>query len=109
MVDYKKLTDDLIKASSAAEKAAVGDDGGSANCDRLMLFLPRAREDRVITSIIEAGLHCRGKGRTFFGKACYYISPNCGGQGNSRYRAVQALEKSMEADGWKVSVHYQID
>ncbi|EGO63564.1 hypothetical protein [Acetonema longum] len=106
--DYKKLTDDLIRAKSTAVASTSGsDDGGTANRDTMVLRIPRAKEDKVLEAIKAAGLHCRGKSN-WLGPG-YFIYPPGGGQGNSRAKAVEAMAKSMESDGWKVHIYYQMD
>ena len=105
-IDYKKLTDDLIKAKIAAEEAAKGDDGGTANLDTMTIELPRAREKKVLEAIQQAGLY--GYKGQWLGTR-YFISPPTCGQGNSRARAVQAMAKVMKQAGYDVLVYYHMD
>lgn len=107
MSKYDKLTKDLIKAREAAIEAAKGEDGGSANLDTMTIRLPRYREDKVIEAVEAAGLYTRG--RTQWIGTRYFIGPPGCGQGNSRYRAVQAMKNVMEEEGWDVLVYYQAD
>ena len=55
--DYKKLTEDLVEAKALALGVVTGDNGGSANLDKLALSLPRLREDNVIKAIKDAGFY----------------------------------------------------
>lgn len=105
-INYKKLTTDLIKARLAAEEAAKGEDGGSANLDTLTIKLPRAREKKVIEAINAADL-CGDK-QEWLGPR-YFIYPPVCGQGNSRYRAVMAMAKVMREAGWDTLIYYRMD
>lgn len=102
-IDYKKLTDDLIKAKIAAEEAAKGEDGGTANFDRMTIKLPRASENKVVEAVRKAGLSCNKI--DWLGPRYFIYPPKCG-QGNSRYRAVQAMAKVMREAGYDVLVVY---
>jgi len=106
-MDYKKLTEDLIKAKQAAIEAAEGDDGGSANLDAMTLRVPYTRESKVVEAIKEAGLFCRGRSEWI--GPYYFIQPPKCGQGDSRYRAVTAMAKAMEQAGYSVLVYHQMD
>ncbi|OZV12289.1 hypothetical protein CIW83_09320 [Tissierella sp. P1] len=104
--DYKKLTEDLIQARLAAEKAAEGEDGGTANLDTMTIKLPRANEKKVIEAVKKAGLYTRGR-RDWLGPRYFISGP--GGQGNSNTRAVEAMTKVMREAGWNVLIYYQMD
>jgi hypothetical protein len=106
-IDYKKLTQDLIKARIAAEAAAKGGDGGTANLDTMTIQLPRANEKKVIASVEAAGLFTMGR-REWIGPR-YFISPPACGQGNSRVRATEVMEKVMRESGWEVLIYCQMD
>lgn len=106
-IDYEKLTEDLIKARLAAEEAAKGEDGGTANLDTMTIKLPRARENKVIEAVKKAGLYTRGK-TEWIGTRYFIPSPRCG-QGNSRNRAVEAMKEVMREAGWDVLIYYQMD
>lgn len=103
-VDYKKLIADLIKAKQAAEIAAIGDDGGTANFDTMTIKLPLANEKKVLEAIRKAGLS--GYKSDWLGPR-YFISPPRCGQGNARTRAVEAMAKVMREAGWDVLIYYQ--
>ncbi len=106
-IDYKKLTEDLIKARLAAEKAAEGEDGGTANLDTMTIKLPRAREKKVVEAVKKAGLYTSGRSE-WIGPRFFISPPKCG-QGNSRNRAVEAMAKVMREAGYDVLVYYKMD
>lgn len=49
-IDYKKLTEDLLKAKEAAKKAVKGEDGGTANLDSMTIALPGSERRKGYTS-----------------------------------------------------------
>jgi len=105
-MDYKKLTEDLIKARLAAEKAAEGEDGGSANLDTLTISLKRAREVKVVNAAMSADLIAAKI--DWLGPRFFIYPPECG-QGNSRVRAIEAMEKVMKEAGYDVLMYYRVD
>ncbi len=89
----------LIAAKAAAE--ACPDDGGSCNLDTVYLCdLPRYQERRLTSE----GIICYRKGPGEF-----FLVDDRYGQGNRRYAAVQAMFKSLQADGIACSIWYQMD
>lgn len=106
-IDYKKLTEDLIRARKAAEEAAKGEDGGTANFDTMTIKLPRASENKVVEAVRKAGLRCSKI--CWLGEVRYFIYPPSCGQGNSRNRAVEAMTQVMRDAGWDVLIYYQMD
>lgn len=107
MIDYKKLTADLTRARIAAEEAAKGEDGGTANLDCMTIKLPRANEKKVIEAVKLAGLYTRGR-REWVGSRFFISPPRCG-QGNSRVRATEAMKKVMQEAGWDVLMYCKMD
>lgn len=101
-MDYEKLCESLKKAREVGIEAAKGDDGGSANLDSVFLRVPRCREEKVLEVIQKAGLFCLYKSK-WMGTPGYLIDPIECGQGNSRYRAVQAMVKSLKEDGFQAT------
>lgn len=99
-MNYKKLTEDLIKAREAAEKAVKGEDGGSANMDCMTISLKGAREEKVIQAVEAAGLYTRG--RTQWIGVRYFISVPVAAQENDRCRQVGAMCKVMREQGYDV-------
>ena len=106
-MDYKKLTEDLIKARIAAEEAGKGEDGGTANRDIMTIKLPSANEKKVIEAVNAAGLYTRGRTRWIGSR--YFITPPVCGQANSRVRATRAMEKIMEDAGYHVLMYCRMD
>ncbi len=107
-MDYSKLLQSLKKARLAGIEAAEGDDGGSANLDSVFLQVPRCREEKVLSVIRGAGLFCLYKTK-WMGIPGYLIDPVGCGQGNSRYRAAEAMTKSLQEDGFQAMTYYQMD
>ena len=106
MIDYKKLTDDLIKAREAAEKEITGEDGGSANRDCITLRLKGYREDKTLDAIRKAGL--RGFKTEWIGTR-YFINPPGVGMGNDRVRQAEAMYKVMQDLGYEPLMFEQMD
>jgi hypothetical protein len=92
-----------IDAGTAAADAAP-DDAGTANLDHVYLYgLKRVR----LATLQSAGIDC-SKWRS--GEAGeFHLRHPFGGQGNRNYAGVQAMYKSLIADGVKCSVYYQTD
>lgn len=106
-MDYKKLTEDLIKARIAAEEAGKGEDGGTANLDMMTIELPRANEKKVIEAVKASGLNTNGRSKWIGSR--YFISPPACGQGNSRLRATRAMEKVMNEAGYQTLMYCRMD
>lgn len=106
-LDYKKLTEDLIKAKEAAKKAVMGEDGGTANLDSMTIALPGVREEKVIQAVKDAGLYTRGR-RKWIGTR-YFISIPIAAQGNDGCRQVDAMCEVMQKQGYDVLAYHQID
>jgi hypothetical protein len=105
-VNYQKLTEDLIKAKEAAKKAAVGEDGGSANLDQVTIELPRAREEKVEKAFHNAGLRCFK--HNWLGVR-YFVSLPFGGQGNANVRATEAFRDVMQELGYETLIYHKMD
>lgn len=105
-MDYYKLTEDLIKARLAAEDAAKGEDGGSANLDTVTIKLLRSREDKVKDAAKLAGLSASKI--NWLGPR-YFIHPPACGQGNSRVRSTRAMKKVLEELGYEVLMYERVD
>lgn len=106
-MNYIKLTNDLKDAYNVATRATEGmQDKGTSNLDKVFLVLPRAREDKVIEAIKEAGLYCRGK-RQWIG-AGYMITVS-NGQGDQNTQAVTVFTEFMTSRGYKAIAFRKID
>ncbi|MEL4167320.1 hypothetical protein [Pseudomonas sp. ZS001] len=91
-----------IKAGQAAADACA-DDGGSANCDRVVIPMPGVRESWVkgLSGYLQeaTGWHRRG----------FHLDTPFSGIGNRRYAGVQAMHKSLKDQGVDCYVWYQMD
>lgn len=105
--DYQKFTNDLIEAKEKALKSVIGDNGGSANLDRLAIFLPRLKEEKVIEAIKKAGLWTSGR-HNWIGKR-YFISAPHGSQGNDNTRQIETMRDYLKEKGYDVLIYYQMD
>jgi hypothetical protein len=106
IMDYKKLKDVFILARDAAIEAAKGKDGGSANLDTVTIELPRARVEKVIKAAADAGLNASKI--NWFGPRFFIYPPKCG-IGDSRYRAVKAMEQVFRSAGYMTLIYHQMD
>lgn len=94
-----------IEAGKAAA-AAAPDDDGSANLDRVYLCdLKGIREKTLLDSGIDGYMQ---KASTYHSRG-FHLSAPFAGQGNRRYASVQAMSKSLTADGVPHSIWYQVD
>lgn len=94
-----------IEAGNIAA-AAAKDDGGSANLDRVYLCdLKGIRENTLHAVGIEGYMQ---PASTYRGRGFHLPAP-FNGQGNRRYAGVQAMSKSLKADGIPHSIWYQMD
>ena len=93
-----------LEAGKAAADASP-DDGGSANLDRVYIRVGLLRESTLdkagITGWMQAATNCRIR--------AFHLSAPFGGQGNRRYAGVQAMYKSLKAEGVDCGVWYQMD
>lgn len=97
----------MIEAKELALDIVIGDDGGSANLDRLALSLPRLKEENVIKAIKEAGLYTRGKCKWLGTR--YFISAPYGSQGNDNTKQIEVMHKCLKDKGYDVLIYYQVD
>lgn len=106
-MNYTQLTIDLKDAYKATTDAIEGiDDKGTANLDKVFLVLPRAREERVLEAIKDAGLYCRGK-RQWIGDG-YMISVS-NGQGDKNAKAVTVFTEFMTNRGYQAISFRKMD
>lgn len=106
-MNYIKLSNDLKDAYNVTTRAIEGiQDKGTSNLDKVFLVLPRAREDKVIEAIKEAGLYCRGK-RQWIGTG-YMISVS-NGQGDQNTQAVTVFTEFMKSRGYEAIAFRKVD
>lgn len=101
---FKRLKAAYDRALLAAKEAAAAcpDDAGSANLDSVYLYGLTGVHERRLTS---EGINCYRKGIGEF-----FLVDGGYGQGNRRYAAVQAMYKSLKADGIDCcSIWYRMD
>ena len=109
------MTKDQLPALAAAVtraidagKAAAGaapDDGGSANLDRVYVGVGLLRE----STLDKAGITGWMQAATTYHSRAFHLSAPFAGQGNRRYAGVQAMYKSLKAEGVECGVWYQMD
>ncbi|VVP79056.1 hypothetical protein [Pseudomonas fluorescens] len=93
-----------IEAGKAAAEAAPND-GGSANLDRAYIRVGLLREG----SLHKAGLEGWMQPASTYHARAFHLGAPFGGQGNRRYAGVQAMYKSLKAEGVDCGVWYQTD
>jgi hypothetical protein len=91
-----------IKAGQVAADACP-DDGGSANCDRVVIPMPGVRESWV------KGLRGYLQEATGWHRRGFHLDTPFAGIGNRRYAGVQAMQKSLKDQGVDCYVWYQMD
>jgi len=95
-----------IAVAAGVEAAnAQPDDGGSANLDRVVIPMRRVRESTIAKHGLPGYLSAASR---WHGRALHLDAP-FRGQGNRRYAGVQAMHKSLQAQGVNCYVYYQID
>lgn len=99
----KDLAFAVAKAIEAGKAAAAAqpDDAGTANLDHVYLYDLKRMKLETLTA---AGIDC-----TKWAPGEFHLRSNFGGQGNRNYAGVQAMYKSLIADGVQCSVYYQVD
>lgn len=105
--DYRKFAYHLMEAKQRALEAVTGDDGGSANLDRLAIALPGLKEEKVIEAIKKAGLWTSGK-RKWIGQR-YFISAPHGSQGNDNTSQIEVMRDYLKEKGYDVLIFYKMD
>lgn len=93
-----------IEAGTVAAEAAP-DDGGSANLDRVYIHAGLLREG----TLQKAGIQGYMQSASTYHARAFHLGAPFGGQGNRRYAGVQAMYKSLKADGVECGVWYQMD
>ena len=93
-----------IDAGKAAADAAP-DDGGSANLDRVYIRVGLLREG----TLDKAGIVGWMQAATTYHARAFHLGAPFDGQGNRRYAGVQAMYKSLKAEGVECGVWYQMD
>ncbi|MBR2870097.1 MAG: hypothetical protein IKB98_01770 [Clostridia bacterium] len=107
---YEALKNALERAKIIAEHSATADDGGTCNFDSPTLdYRAMGMSKQKATEVIKSvGLGCYDWtfGRTVFGLVIVGMTK---GQGNCRTAMAEAFCKSLQADGIKSDMYYQMD
>lgn len=110
-MDYKALTEALIKAKEAAKAAGtLVLDGGTCNFDNPVMTFDRKERAKAEKAIADAGLRsfewgfARDKKRV-----ALIISGMTLGQGEQRTAMAEAFKDSMKAQGYDCGMYYQMD
>lgn len=114
MIDTKQLTIDLIEAREQAGRAIHGmEDSGTCNFDSVFLATGKGkqltrRSAKVEAAVKAAGCSCFHKGYGM--RRGYVINVGLGGQGATRTKAAETVEKLLRAKGWTdIGMWYQMD
>lgn len=105
--NFDQLRKDLEEAREKAIKASTGEDGGSANLDKLALALPCVKKQSVVETIRKAGLYTIGKVE-WIGKR-YFISAPIPKQGNDNTRQIEVMYQSLKEKGYDVLIYWKMD
>ncbi len=110
-MDYKALTEALIKAKEAARAAGENiDDGGTCNFDNPAMVFDRKERAEAEKAIADAGLHSyEWDFASDKKRVALVISGMTAGQGQCRTTMAEAFQASMKAQGFKCGMYYQMD
>lgn len=103
---YKKLADDLKDALDYGLERMGTDDGGTCNFDAPTIRLPGWNSKMVEAAAKVAGTGCFTWN---FGGKHYVFSVRGAGQGYTRTRAAEAMEKRLRSLGYDAGMYYQAD
>ena len=109
-IDTTKLHSDILEALTIAKGiAAKSDDGGTCNFDAPALRfdrMPRAKQREEIEAACQP---LNGFWTKRYRTSLFVFGPGCGGQGNSRTRAAEAMVLHLEGKGYEMTTWYQAD
>ncbi|MGF6593140.1 hypothetical protein [Pseudomonas sp. 2835] len=91
-----------IEAGKAAAQAC-DNDGGSANCDRVVIPVPGLRASQL------PSLPGYVQKKSRYHQQGIHLDTPWPGIGNRNYAGVQAMHQSLKAQGVNCYVYYQID
>jgi hypothetical protein len=105
------LADALQRAIAAARVLADTEDGGACNFDSPVWHYRPAglTKKRAMEALATAGLSCFEWASFSKGPKNLVICGFTSGQGNRRSRMAEAFRDSMRADGYKMTMYYQMD
>ncbi len=110
-MDYKALTEALIKAKEAASAAGAKiSDGGTCNFDNPAMVFDRKERAEAEKAIVDAGLRSYEWGFASDKKrVALVISGMTAGQGDRRTTMAEAFQASMKTQGYDCGMYYQMD
>lgn len=94
----------IRKANQGSINAATNDDNGTCNLDSLFIDLD-GFSDMEITEIINS----QYVDATHFDNHVYELHITVLGQANNRTRMIKAAAESLQTDGYKAFINYQLD
>ncbi|NVZ45090.1 hypothetical protein HX780_06540 [Pseudomonas tolaasii] len=104
----QELAAAVSRALEAGKEAAAAapDDGGSANLDCVYLCDLKGIREKTLHG---AGIEGHMQPASTYRSRGFHLPAPFSGQGNRRYAGVQAMSKSLTADGVPHSIRYQMD
>jgi hypothetical protein len=103
-----KLIETIKRANKAALLIDNEEDGGTCNFDTAIIKLDRWREEEIQQVSKETGIRI-GERLSGWHKGFRFVFTEMYGQANRRTRMAEAAYKSLEKDGFEVSMYYQAD
>lgn len=100
----QQLINAIRKANQASINAASNDDSGTCNLDCVFIDL-----EGFTTKEIEEVISSEHVDATYFHDLCFYLHFTVLGQANNRARMIKAAAQSLQNDGYKAFINYQID
>lgn len=93
----------IATEAGKAAAAACTNDGGSANCDRVVIPVPGMRANQL------QGLPGYVQKKSRYHQRGVHLDTPWPGQGNQHSAGVQAMHASLKAQGVSCYVYYQVD
>lgn len=104
----QKLAEALKRADEAALREANTDDGGTCNFDTPLIRLEGWSKSEIKEASDLANVEIGDK-LSGWHKGYRYVRVKLYGQANRRTLMAEAAERSLEADGYDVSMYYHMD
>lgn len=105
----QKLAEALKKADQEAKKLSETPDDGSCNFDSPVIRLPRWKESEVKEASELSGVEIGDMLSSKWWRGCRFVSTAKYGQAGRRTVMSEAAYNSLKADGYDVSMYYQMD
>ena len=100
----QQLIDAIRKANQASINAASNDDSGTCNLDSVFIDLDGFSQSEITEFMISEYIDA-----THFKGLVYELHFTVLGQANNRTRMIKAAVESLQKDGYKAFISYQID